>query len=50
MAHIDTASLSYDPATPLEIIVGTIAINSADRRPTSILFVVYFASLYVEMH
>ena len=47
---MDTASLSYEPATPLEIIVGTIAINKADKSPTSILFVVCLASLYVEIH
>ena len=49
-AHIATASLSYDPATPLEIIEGTIAIKSAAYKPASGLFVASTVKRYVDMH
>lgn len=44
-----TPSLSYDPATDLEIYEGTIEMNKAENKPASVFFVTSVAKRYADI-
>jgi hypothetical protein len=49
-AQIATASLSYEPATPLDIIDALIDIKKAAYKPASVLFVASLVSMKADKH
>lgn len=50
IAQIATASLSYEPAIPLDMIEELMDINSAAYKPASVLFVASFVKLKIAIH